>query len=185
MNIFSESPARLLSSRNIFIGKLIKKKNMCKHVLIFFSLFQAFSITATRFLVKPLEYIAEALGRSFSAFFMHVPGQWQPFMFLGIVVTLLLCLLLCTKSRIKFGFFEIGPATQPLTRLQNEDITSLLKAVEKIIRKEIEPIRKRRTEIPRNEAVVHDEKLDVEVNHCVRETHSPRFDIPIVEEIPK
>ena len=61
---------------------------------------QAVSVTITRFFVQPLEYIAEAAGKSFRALFKEVPVQWQPIMFLSIVIITILFLFFMTGVQV-------------------------------------------------------------------------------------
>ena len=140
---------------------------------------QALSTTATRLFFKPLEYIADSCGRSLKAFFIHVPTVWQPIMVVLITVILLLFILLLTKSRIKFGCFEIGPTVTVAKRLESQEIDTLRDC----IRQEIRDVFERKVapdrfgnleESPRLRRSVQDERADHrEITGGVQE-----YDIP-------
>ncbi|XP_028416186.1 chloride channel CLIC-like protein 1 [Dendronephthya gigantea] len=129
----------------------------------------ALSITATRLFFKPLEYVADSCGRSLKAFFIHIPTVWQPIMVILMTIFLLLFILLMTKSRIKFAFFEIGPATTQAKRLERQEIDAL----KHCIRQEICDVLKRKVDVfdrkdrlnnleesPRLSSSVEEERVD-------------------------
>ncbi|CAB4022957.1 Hypothetical predicted protein, partial [Paramuricea clavata] len=147
----------------------------------------ALSTTVTRLLFKPLEYVAHSCGRSLNAFLEKVPTVWQPIMFVLITIFLLLFILLFTKSRIKFGFFEIGPAPTQVRRLGRDEINALENCIRQeirnVIRREAPPLRNGNVdELPRIGRAVQEERADDRhIPSDVRETESPEYDIPVTQ----
>lgn len=60
------------------------------------------------FFIQPLESIAEASGKSFHALFKGVPIQWQPFVFLAVMIFIILLLFLLTGVQVRLPFVTIG-----------------------------------------------------------------------------
>ena len=69
---------------------------------------QALSVTLTQVLIGPLEQVAEGVGKGFTALFRNVPVQWQPVMFLAVLIIVILGLLLVTGVHIRLPFCTIG-----------------------------------------------------------------------------
>jgi hypothetical protein len=133
-------------------------------------------------LFDPLVYIAESCGKSLNAFLEKVPTVWQPVMIVIITVFLLLCILLLTKSRIRFGFFEIGPAATQVRRMEREEINALTDRIRQeirgVIREELVPVRDGNLEeLPNLGSAVREERAHDRQTpggvHDIRNTQSP------------
>ena len=100
-------------------------------------------------------------------------------MFLGIGIMSVLCLVFFTKFRIKFGFFEIGPAVQPLRRLHQDDMKALGDCIGGQLNENMKKKMQggRGGKVPRiATAVVHDEK------HGIQDLQSAAYDHPVQDE---
>ena len=118
---------------------------------------QALSTTATRLVFEPVIYIADSCGRSLNAFLQHVPAVWQPAMVVVITASLLLCVLLLSKSRIKFGFFEIGAADTDVRKIGREEIIALRNCIRDEVRDVIR-CQENIEELPRIGSAVQEER---------------------------
>ena len=104
-----------------------------------------------------------------------------------ITIFLLLFILLFTKSRIKFGFFEIGSAATQVRRLGRYEIDALENCIRQeirdVIRREAPPLRDGNVEeLPRIGRAVQEERADDRrIPSGVRETESPEYDIPVTQ----
>lgn len=76
-----------------------------------------------------------------------------------ITVIIFFCILLLTKSRIKFGFFEIGAADIHVRKLEREEMNALRNC----IREEIRDVIRREEnieELPRIVRAVQEERAE-------------------------
>ncbi|EDO45108.1 predicted protein [Nematostella vectensis] len=120
----------------------------------------AVSVTITRFFIKPLEYVAEAFGKSFRALFKEVPVQWQPFMFILVALLLVLILLFITGVHINFPFLQIGVGRGPegnIGRLENkvQKLTALLERMNEQRPPAIEDVEEIENRADRQQAMLH------------------------------
>lgn len=68
---------------------------------------RALSATFTTIITHPFEDFAEAIGKSFRALFREVPIQWQPFVFLAVVVISIITIFALSGLQVKFPFVTI------------------------------------------------------------------------------
>lgn len=69
---------------------------------------RALSATLTTIIAHPFEHFAEAIGKSFCALFREVPAQWQPFVFLAVVLISIFTIFALSGLQVKFPFVTIA-----------------------------------------------------------------------------
>ncbi|ESO86083.1 hypothetical protein LOTGIDRAFT_167589 [Lottia gigantea] len=70
------------------------------------------SSALTRCLLHPMELLFSGLGRSFRAFFVEIPAQWQPVLLVILTLVLLALMLMTCSYRLQIPLlFNIEPKT--------------------------------------------------------------------------
>ena len=71
------------------------------------NIFQALSATVATIIAQPFEQLAEALGKSFRALFREVPLQWQPFVFIAVIIIIVIAMFTLSGLQVKLPFVTL------------------------------------------------------------------------------
>lgn len=93
----------------------------------FVNTFQAISATVASIIAQPFEHVAEAIGKGFRALFREVPLQWQPFVFMAVIVIIIIAMFTLSGLQVRLPFMTIttvpalpGNVQGNLQRLENQ-----------------------------------------------------------------
>ncbi|KAL9950481.1 hypothetical protein ACROYT_G042979 [Oculina patagonica] len=68
---------------------------------------KAISATVASIIAQPFEHIAEAIGKSFRALFREVPIQWQPFVFMAVIIIIIIAMFTLSGLQVRLPFMTI------------------------------------------------------------------------------
>ena len=100
------------------------------------------SATLTSIIAHPFEHFAEAIGKSFRALFREVPMQWQPFVFLAVVVIIIFTILALSGLQVRLPFVTIATVPSHSVALQansqktQKQVQTALEMLQKLIEAE-------------------------------------------------
>lgn len=91
------------------------------------NIFQALSATVATIIAQPFEQLAEALGKSFRALFREVPIQWQPFVFIAVIIIIVIAMFVLSGLQVKSPFLTLttAPAIPGNFQTQLRQLTGL------------------------------------------------------------
>lgn len=91
------------------------------------NIFQALSATVATIIAQPFEQLAEALGKSFHALFREVPIQWQPFVFIAVIIIIVIAMFVLSGLQVKLPFLTLttAPAIPGNFQTQKQQLTGL------------------------------------------------------------
>ncbi|XP_068726120.1 chloride channel CLIC-like protein 1 [Montipora capricornis] len=69
---------------------------------------RAISATLASIVAQPFEHIAEAIGKSFRALFREVPVQWQPFVFIAVILIIIIGMFTISGMQVRLPFVTIA-----------------------------------------------------------------------------
>ena len=58
-------------------------------------------------IAQPFEHVAEAIGKSFRALFREVPLQWQPFVFLAVIIIIIIAMFTLSGLQVRLPFMTV------------------------------------------------------------------------------